>query len=113
MTTRSRVTWSVMAFRDPFSMVPISEMAEIADKFSRNEILSPNEIRQFMGIKPSKEAKADQLVNSNMPQANGELPAEPGLPVLEGEVVDDEDMVQSGLGALESEMDALLNELGA
>lgn len=62
---------SIMAFRDPFKMVPISDIAEIADALSRNEIATPNEIRQFMGIKPSSDPKADQLINSNMPQPNG------------------------------------------
>ncbi len=55
-------------FRDPFKLVPISEIAVIADKFSRNEILTGNEIRSFMGISPSTDPKADKLVNSNMPQ---------------------------------------------
>lgn len=55
-------------FRDPFKLVPISDIAEIADKFTRNEILTSNEVRQFMGIPPSKDPKADQLINSNMPQ---------------------------------------------
>ena len=59
---------TVRHFRDPFKLVAISAMAEIADKFTRNEILSSNEIRAFMGIKPSTDPKADQLVNSNMPQ---------------------------------------------
>lgn len=61
---------SIEAFRDPFKMVPISQMAEIADKFTRNEILSSNEIRQIIGRKPSKDKKADQLVNSNISQTN-------------------------------------------
>lgn len=55
-------------FRDPFKLVPVAALADIADKFSRNEILSGNEIRGFMGLPPSKDPKADQLVNSNMPQ---------------------------------------------
>lgn len=55
-------------FKDPFKLVPVGDIAEIADKFTRNEILTANEIRQFMGIKPSDDPKADQLVNSNMPQ---------------------------------------------
>lgn len=55
-------------FRDPFKLVPLSDMAEIADKLSRNEILTSNELRQAMGFKPAKDPKADQLVNSNMPQ---------------------------------------------
>jgi hypothetical protein len=66
----------VMYFKDPFSLVPIGDIAEIADKFTRNEILTSNEIRQYMGIQPSKDPKADELTNSNMPQ-----PA-PGVPVL-------------------------------
>lgn len=55
-------------FRDPFKLVPTKEIAEIADKFTRNEILTSNEIRMFMGIKPSDDPKADELVNANMPQ---------------------------------------------
>lgn len=58
----------VKYFRDPFKFVTVSQLAEIADKFSRNEILSANEIRGFMGLTPSKDPKADQLINSNMPQ---------------------------------------------
>ena len=49
-------------------MVPTKEIAEIADKFTRNEILTKNEIRTFMGIKPSDDPKADELSNPNMPQ---------------------------------------------
>lgn len=78
---------SVMAFRDPFKMVPISDLAEIADKFTRNEILTSNEIRQFIGVKPAKDPKADQLVNSNMPQPAGQLPPSPGIKTINGEVV--------------------------
>lgn len=63
-------------FRDPFKFVPVSEIAEIADKFTRNEILTSNEIRSFMGIPPSDDPKADKLVNSNMPQPQ-ELPEPP------------------------------------
>jgi hypothetical protein len=60
-------------FRDPFKLVPVGDIAEIADKFTRNEILTANEIRQFMGIKPSDDPKADQLVNSNMPQPDQQV----------------------------------------
>jgi hypothetical protein len=67
---------SVVFFRDPFSLVPVSEMAEIADKFTRNEILSSNEIRAIVGFKPSKDPKADELRNSNMP-AEGAQPNQP------------------------------------
>lgn len=57
----------ILYFVDPFKLVPVSVIAEIADKFTRNEILTGNEIRGFMGIKPSSDPKADQLRNSNMP----------------------------------------------
>lgn len=62
---------SVMFFRDPFRLVPVNDLAEIADKFTRNEILTSNEIRQIVGMKPSSDPKADQLVNSNISQASG------------------------------------------
>ena len=61
---------TIMAFRDPFKLVPVNNMAEIADKFTRNEILTSNEIRQILGFKPSSDPKADQLVNSNIAQPN-------------------------------------------
>lgn len=64
---------SIMYFRDPFKFVPIGGdggIADIADKFARNEITSSNEIRQGIGMKPRPEAKADALINSNMPQAD-------------------------------------------
>lgn len=62
---------TIMSFRDPFKLVPINNIAEIADKFTRNEILTSNEIRQIIGFKPSSDPKADQLVNSNIAQPNG------------------------------------------
>lgn len=77
---------SVMFFRDPFRLVPVSQIAEIADKFTRNEIMTSNEIRQVIGMKPSDDPKADQLVNSNISQPTGD----PGMPPPEGEVPMDE-----------------------
>jgi hypothetical protein len=59
---------SIMYFNDPFKLVPISQIAEIADKLTRNEVVSSNEIRGVLGFKPSKDPKADKLINSNMPQ---------------------------------------------
>ena len=59
---------SIVFFRDPFRLVPVGSMADIADKFTRNEILTSNEIRQLIGFKPSDDPKADQLVNSNISQ---------------------------------------------
>ena len=67
-------------FRDPFKLVPISDIAEIADKFSRNEILTSNEIRSFIGFMPHKDPKADKLLNSNMPQPDLTNVQNPSLP---------------------------------
>lgn len=64
-TARSQ-SQSILFFRDPFKLVPINDIAEIADKFTRNEIMSKNEIRQIVGMKPSDDPKADQLINSNI-----------------------------------------------
>ena len=66
---------TVMFFREPFKLVPINNIADIADKFTRNEILSSNEIRQIIGMKPSDDPKADELRNSNLnhPDENLEL----------------------------------------
>lgn len=61
---------SIEFFRDPFRLVPINNIAEIADKFTRNEILTSNEIRQIIGMKPSSDPKADKLINSNIAQPN-------------------------------------------
>lgn len=62
----------VKFFRDPFRLVPIENIAEIADKFTRNEIMSSNEIRQVVGLAPHSDPKADKLINSNMPAATTE-----------------------------------------
>ena len=66
-TARNRVPMqSIEFFRDPFKLVPVSSMAELADKFTRNEIMTSNEIRQVIGMKPSSDPKADELRNSNL-----------------------------------------------
>ena len=57
---------SIAFFRDPFKLVPVNDIAEIADKFTRNEIMTSNEIRQIVGMKPSDDPKADKLINSNL-----------------------------------------------
>ena len=57
---------TIMFFRDPFTLVPVNNIAEIADKFTRNEIMTSNEIRQIVGMKPSSDPKADELRNSNI-----------------------------------------------
>lgn len=64
---------TIIAFRDPFKLVPVNNIAEIADKFTRNEILTSNEIRQIIGMKPSDDPKADQLINSNLNHTPEEL----------------------------------------
>lgn len=61
---------SIKFFRDPFKLVPISEIAEITDKFTRNEVASSNEMRQVIGWKPSDDPKADELRNSNISQSD-------------------------------------------
>lgn len=65
----------VLYNRDPFKLIPVSKMAEIADKFTRNEILSSNEVRQIVGRKPSDDPKADELRNSNISRAKEDIPA--------------------------------------
>lgn len=90
---------SIMFFKDPFALVPVNQMADIADKFTRNEILTSNEIRQIMGFKPADDPKADELINSNMPQEDtGVLPP--------GEEASEEEATGGGIG------DTLVSELG-
>jgi hypothetical protein len=64
---------SILFFRDPFKLVPVNDIAEIADKFTRNEIMTSNEIRQIIGMKPSDDPKADELRNSNISQSKEEI----------------------------------------
>ena len=61
---------SIMFFRDPFRLVPVTDLAEIADKFTRNEIMTSNEIRQIVGMKPSNDPKADELRNKNLNESS-------------------------------------------
>lgn len=65
---------SILYFREPFKLVPVNDLAEIADKFTRNEIMTSNEIRQIVGMKPSDDPKADQLINSNISQPTDGTP---------------------------------------
>ncbi len=66
-TARSQLQ-SILFFRDPFKLVPVSDISEIADKFTRNEIMTSNEIRKIIGMKPSDDPKADELRNKNLSQ---------------------------------------------
>ena len=81
---------SILFFRDPFKLVPVSEIAEIADKMTRNEIMTSNEIRQKIGMKPSTDPKADELRNSNL-----SAPAE-NTPQSQPTTTPKEDNVQNG-----------------
>lgn len=65
---------SIRFFRDPFKLVPVTALPDIADKFTRNEIVTSNEMRQIIGMKPSSDPNADQLRNKNLNQAQTELP---------------------------------------
>ena len=68
---------SIVFFRDPFKLVSITELAELADKFTRNEIMTSNEIRQKIGMQPSDDPKADELRNSNINQTDEPPPRAP------------------------------------
>ena len=78
---------TIMFFREPFKLVPVNNIAEIADKFARNEIMSSNEVRQIIGMKPSDDPKADELRNANLNHpdegANAILPAPQSLKDME------------------------------
>lgn len=89
---------SIMFFKDPFSLVPLSDISEIADKFTRNEIMTSNEIRQIVGMKPSDDPNADELRNKNISQMGG---APMDAPTGEG-------MTSEGS---EDERDRIVNEL--
>ena len=114
-TARSQ-NQSIAYFKDPFKLVPMSQLAEIVDKFTRNEVMTGNEIRTSIGIKPSKDAKADELRNSNMPQPV-EAPA--GAPVsatpapAEG-VSDDEQtaIMNDAFAEINKALDGVFNDLG-
>jgi hypothetical protein len=99
---------SILYFRDPFALVPMEQIAEIADKFTRNEILTSNEIRQGIGFKPSKDPKADKLINSNMPQPD------PAASTGSSDDVSAEgdDELQGGLDELNGIVDDMFAELG-
>jgi hypothetical protein len=100
---------SIVYFRDPFRLVPIAEIAEIADKFTRNEILTSNEFRQIVGFKPVRnDPKADQLRNSNMPQS------ELGIDDTSSEIEDGEDdsIMDDAFNSLNSTLDDIFADLG-
>lgn len=77
-TARSR-KHSIQFFRDPFKLVPVNDIAEIADKFTRNEIMTKNEMRQVIGMKPSDDPKADELRNANLSEPSGTVTEQPQI----------------------------------
>lgn len=80
---------SILFFRDPFKLAPIGTVAEMADKFTRNEIMSSNEFRQVIGLKPSKDPRADELSNKNLNQSTEQLQNGTGVAMAGGkETVD-------------------------
>jgi hypothetical protein len=95
---------TVQFFRDPFRLVPIENIAEIADKFTRNEIMTSNEMRQVVGMAPHPDPKADQLLNSNMPQGS---PTPTGVKTGD-EPVGDSDVTDLAAGF--DEIDAAIDE---
>lgn len=96
---------SIMFFRDPFKLVPVNNIAEIADKFTRNEILTSNEIRQIIGMKPSDDPKADELINSNIAQPqNGEY-------MLDETIEEEPSMIDEPIEEEPSIMDIPISEL--
>jgi len=100
---------SIMYFKDVFSLVPAKDLAEIADKFTRNEILSPNDVRSIIGYKPDKNPKSDELANRNMPSAG--LGAAPTTPDSSTAAFDEQDSEMNGiLDGLDADIDALLAE---
>lgn len=83
---------SIEYYREPFKLVPVTELADIADKFTRNEILSSNEVRAIVGYKPSDDSRADQLINKNISSPGGESPEqEPN--VIEQEEENDNEQI--------------------
>lgn len=101
---------SIMFFRDPFRLVPINNIAEIADTFARNEIMTSNEVRQGIGMRPSSDPNADKLRNSNMPQPAEGFPSEL---VPESEPMSEEEYneAMNSLDEADKEIDDFQNEM--
>ena len=101
---------SILFFRDPFKLVPVADLSEIADKFTRNEIMTSNEIRQIIGMKPSDDPKADALKNSNISEAKSD-PSNGSSDVESNESdagADYDSIVNELLDGLEKEIDEII-----
>ena len=110
--TRTAITQkqSIEYYRDPFALVPVDNIADIADKFTRNEILTSNEIRQIIGMKPSDDPNADVLRNKNLYDTTGPMPG--NNTVYEENTVDvEEPMTDSEVQQELSELDDIDSQL--
>jgi hypothetical protein len=101
----------ILYFKDPFKLVPVGQIAEITDKFTRNEVLSSNEIRGFLGIRPSTDPKADQLVNSNMPQPEGVVAAPAASPAVDELMSEMDQLMKDTFDDLEAQVEELSKQL--
>ena len=101
---------SVMYFKDPFSLVPVTQIAELSDKMTRNEIMTSNEVRQIIGMKPSDDPEADELRNKNLNKSNEEVEEQTVDDELEADVA--ETALEKGSDVVEAEADllALMNQ---
>lgn len=104
---------TITFFRDPFKLVPVNNIADIADKFTRNEVLTSNEIRQIIGFKPSADPKADELRNSNLnhPDENGEQGQYQGLPEQNDQGNGEYEQAMGDLDELDAQLDDLESSL--
>lgn len=109
-TARSQ-SQSIEFIRDPFKLVPVSDLAELADKFTRNEVLSSNEVRAIIGFKPSEDPRANELINKNISNPGAITPTEPatddgqnGIDMLEEQTT----IMNEMLDSLEAEITKLL-----
>ena len=105
---------SIMMFREPFKLVPVANLADIADKFTRNEILSSNEVRSLIGFKPVDDSRADELRNKNINQSNAESQGS-AVTTDDGENISSEqfDSMMSELDDLDmqlAELERMVNE---
>ena len=101
LTKTARTQKQVISFfRDPFKLAPVSQIAEIADKFTRNEIMTKNEVRSIIGMRPSDDPRADELRNSNINQAD----AEPAL-------LEDAEETQNGVFMTQEEYESALADI--
>lgn len=100
---------SIMFFKDPFKLVPVSQIAELADKLTRNEIMTSNEIRQIVGLKPSTDPGADELRNKNLNQSNEQLAQQDAAGMMAEDEVATEEM--GGEPMTEEEYNAQMAEL--